>query len=88
MRASRGQGAINQIPRPEPLAIDRRAHGRDGFIYHFGVGPIATNSVTTVRNDNRAVGGWLFDGGYYVSGVGLGVSALVTTFVSLAPSQT
>ena len=48
---------------------------RGTFVYHLGVGPIVTNPDTSVRNERRSVGGWLFDGGYYVSGMGLGVSA-------------
>ncbi|HMD72397.1 MAG TPA: hypothetical protein VKG05_00910 [Steroidobacteraceae bacterium] len=48
---------------------------RDGIVYHVGVGPIVTNPATTVRDEKRSVGGWLFNGGYYLSGVGVGVSA-------------
>lgn len=47
---------------------------RNGFVYHLGIGPIVTNPATVVRNKRRDVGDWFFDGGYYVSGVGLGVS--------------
>ena len=34
-----------------------------------------TNPATIVRDERRSVGGWLFNGGYYLSGVGVGVSA-------------
>jgi len=48
---------------------------RNGWIYHLGIGPIITNPETEVRNQKRTVGDWFFDGGYYISGVGLGVAA-------------
>ncbi len=48
---------------------------RGEFVYHAGIGPIVTNPATTVHHENRSVGGWLFNGGYYTSGIGMGVSA-------------
>lgn len=52
-----------------------RAWKRDGFVFHLGVGPIVTNPATIVRGQRRTIGGWLFDGGYYVSGVGAEAAA-------------
>jgi len=52
-------------------------HGwkRDGFIFHLGVGPILTNPDTTVRGQQRRLGSWFFDGGYYYSGIGVEAAA-------------
>ncbi len=52
-------------------------HGwkRDGFVFHLDAGPILTNPATTVRDETRATGAALFDGGWYYSGVGFEAAA-------------
>jgi hypothetical protein len=47
---------------------------RNDWIYHLGIGPIVTNPATIVRHEKRSVPSWFLDGGYYVSGVGVGAS--------------